>query len=203
MIDLCMEIVQFGMKSTLIQFRGQCCVYQGASKGKELSDKDVALAIGAYELAFLANIVASYVFEEMEECFERYVFRGIYRDNGLVVFIGNKNKREIQEWLWKYQSLVNKLAGGNYLQFTTKLWQPPPADAENSPTKKDKKEMGVTVIYEREFPFLDMRMNWDGESGAMRFLVFRKPNQALKYVDRESTHRPTTFKSIANGVLHG
>eukprot|EP00957_Ditylum_brightwellii_P135923 10367299-Ditylum_brightwellii.AAC.1 len=35
----------------------------------------------------------------------------------------------------------------------------------------------------------------------MRFSVFRKPNQALKYVDRESMHRPTTFKSVANGVF--
>eukprot|EP00957_Ditylum_brightwellii_P174628 13296686-Ditylum_brightwellii.AAC.1 len=60
--------------------------------------------------------------------------------------------------------------------------------------------MGVTVIYDSKFLFLDMRMNWDGESGEIRFLIFRKPNQALKYVDsRESTHRPTTFKSIANG----
>eukprot|EP00957_Ditylum_brightwellii_P098473 7502150-Ditylum_brightwellii.AAC.1 len=83
-IDLCMDIMQFGMKSTLIQFRGQYFVYQGAAKGKELPNKDVALAIGAYELAFLANIIASYVFEETEECFERCVFRGIYRDNGLV-----------------------------------------------------------------------------------------------------------------------
>eukprot|EP00957_Ditylum_brightwellii_P189829 14451789-Ditylum_brightwellii.AAC.1 len=124
-IDLCMYIAQFGMKSTLIQFRGQYFVYQGAAKGKELSDKDAALAIGAYELAFLANIVG-----------------GIYRDNGLVMFVGNKNKREIQEWLWKYQSLVNKLVGGNCLQFTIKLWQPPPANVGNSPVKKDTKEMG-------------------------------------------------------------
>eukprot|EP00957_Ditylum_brightwellii_P137268 10465179-Ditylum_brightwellii.AAC.1 len=35
----------------------------------------------------------------------------------------------------------------------------------------------------------------------MRFSVFQKPKQALKYVDRNSTHRPTTFKSIANGVF--
>ena len=44
-------------------------------------------------------------------------------------------------------------------------------------------------------------MEWDDESGNMRFSVFRKPNQVLKYVDRNSTHRPTTFKSIANGVF--
>eukprot|EP00957_Ditylum_brightwellii_P080116 6093262-Ditylum_brightwellii.AAC.1 len=61
--------------------------------------------------------------------------------------------------------------------------------------------MGVTVIYNSKFPFLDMRKNWDRESGEMRFSVFRKPNQVLKYVDRENTHRPTTFKSIANGFF--
>eukprot|EP00957_Ditylum_brightwellii_P134636 10264368-Ditylum_brightwellii.AAC.1 len=61
--------------------------------------------------------------------------------------------------------------------------------------------MGVTVVYESEFPFLDMRMSWDGESGEMQFLVFRKPNQVLKYVDKNSMHRPTAFKSIANGVF--
>eukprot|EP00957_Ditylum_brightwellii_P111709 8520287-Ditylum_brightwellii.AAC.1 len=174
-------------------------VYQGAAKGKELSNEDVALAIGAYESAFLANIVASYMFEETGECFKNCVFRGIYRDNGLVVFMGNKNKREIQEWLWKYQSLVNELVGSDYLQFTTKLWLPPPSNASNSPVKKDKKEMGVMVVHDIEFPFLDMRMYWDGEIGEMRFSVFRKPNQALKYADRNSTHRPTTFKSVANG----
>eukprot|EP00957_Ditylum_brightwellii_P189445 14419959-Ditylum_brightwellii.AAC.1 len=80
-IDMCMDIVQFGMKSMLIQFKGKYYIYKGAAKGKELSDKDVALAIGAYEAAFLANIVASYVFEETGECFMECAFRGIYRDD--------------------------------------------------------------------------------------------------------------------------
>eukprot|EP00957_Ditylum_brightwellii_P195404 14888176-Ditylum_brightwellii.AAC.1 len=80
-IDLCMDIVQFEMKSTLIQFRGRYYVYKGVAKGKELSNEDVALAIGAYESAFLANIVASYVFEKTGECFTNCVLRGIYRDN--------------------------------------------------------------------------------------------------------------------------
>eukprot|EP00957_Ditylum_brightwellii_P168325 12813387-Ditylum_brightwellii.AAC.1 len=62
-----MDIVQFGMKSTLIQFKGRYFIYQGATKGKEISEEDVALAIRAYESAFLAVIVASYVFEETEE----------------------------------------------------------------------------------------------------------------------------------------
>eukprot|EP00957_Ditylum_brightwellii_P047219 3586024-Ditylum_brightwellii.AAC.1 len=80
-IDLCMGIVQFGMKSTLIQLRGRYYVYKGAAKDKELSDKDVALAIGAYKSAFLANIVASYMFEETEKCFRRRQLPAIHLQN--------------------------------------------------------------------------------------------------------------------------
>eukprot|EP00957_Ditylum_brightwellii_P067118 5094750-Ditylum_brightwellii.AAC.1 len=116
-----MDIVQFGMKSALIQFKGRYFVYKGVAKGREISEEDVALAIGAYKSAFLADIVASYVFEETEECFVQCIYRGIHRDNGLVAFKGKKNKREIQTWLRKCQSLVNELVGGDYLQFTTEL----------------------------------------------------------------------------------
>eukprot|EP00957_Ditylum_brightwellii_P068497 5199897-Ditylum_brightwellii.AAC.1 len=87
-----MDIVQFGMKSTLIQFKGRYYVYKGATKGREILEEVVALAIGAYESAFLADIVASYVFEETEECFIQCIYRGIYRDDGLVAFEGKKNK---------------------------------------------------------------------------------------------------------------
>ena len=30
--------------------------------------------------------------------------------------------------------------------------------------------------------------------------MYRNEDQQLKYMDRQSTHRPTTFKSIATGV---
>eukprot|EP00957_Ditylum_brightwellii_P077062 5856701-Ditylum_brightwellii.AAC.1 len=43
-------------------------------------------------------------------------------------------------------------------------------------------------------------MFWD-KNGEMRFQVYRKVNQALKYVNKASTHCPTTFKSITNGVF--
>eukprot|EP00957_Ditylum_brightwellii_P143992 10971797-Ditylum_brightwellii.AAC.1 len=115
--------------------------------------------------------MASYMFEETGECFKNCVFRDIFRDDG------------------------------DCMQFATDLWLPPPANTSNSPVKKDKKEKKVTVVYNSEFLFLDMQMCWDGESGEMRLLVFKKPNQALKYVDRNSTHRPATFMSIANGIF--
>eukprot|EP00957_Ditylum_brightwellii_P193602 14742985-Ditylum_brightwellii.AAC.1 len=62
------------MKSTLIQFKGRYFVYKGAAKGKEISEENIPLAIGAYESAFLADIVASYVFKETEECFVQCIY---------------------------------------------------------------------------------------------------------------------------------
>eukprot|EP00957_Ditylum_brightwellii_P063851 4845075-Ditylum_brightwellii.AAC.1 len=97
--------------------------------------------------------------------------------------------------------MVNELAGGDYLQFTTEFWLPHQASTRYSPQQNDKKELGVTVIRDSSFPLLDMRMEWDNENKGMKFSVYRKPKQALKYVERNSTHRPTMFKSIANGVF--
>eukprot|EP00957_Ditylum_brightwellii_P161178 12272349-Ditylum_brightwellii.AAC.1 len=48
------------------------------------------------------------------------------------------------------------------------------------------------------FPFLDMKMKW--ESNKLLIRMYRKEDQQLKYVDQQSTHMPTTFKSIATGV---
>eukprot|EP00957_Ditylum_brightwellii_P026698 2019441-Ditylum_brightwellii.AAC.1 len=42
-------------------------------------------------------------------------------------------------------------------------------------------------------------MRW--ESKELFFKVYYKKNKQLKYVDRLSMHRPSTFKSIAMGVL--
>eukprot|EP00957_Ditylum_brightwellii_P066496 5048458-Ditylum_brightwellii.AAC.1 len=50
--------------------------------------EDIALAICAYESAFCADIVASYVFKMTETCFLQTKHWEIYRDNGLVIFAG-------------------------------------------------------------------------------------------------------------------
>eukprot|EP00957_Ditylum_brightwellii_P001115 88586-Ditylum_brightwellii.AAC.1 len=55
------------------------------------------------------------------------------------------------------------------------------------------------TIKDAVFPFLDMAMARDN-SKQLNFGVYRKPKQALKYVDTSSTHRPTAFKSITSGL---
>eukprot|EP00957_Ditylum_brightwellii_P118654 9050942-Ditylum_brightwellii.AAC.1 len=68
-IEQCMDIDQSGMKSMLIQFCGKYYVYKGAAGDEKVAYEDVGLIIGACKLAFLAKIVASYVFELREKCF--------------------------------------------------------------------------------------------------------------------------------------
>eukprot|EP00957_Ditylum_brightwellii_P155430 11831044-Ditylum_brightwellii.AAC.1 len=60
-----MEMIQFGMKNTLVSYCDKYFSYKGATKGKDLTVEDVALAIGGYKSAFLADLVASYLFEMM------------------------------------------------------------------------------------------------------------------------------------------
>eukprot|EP00957_Ditylum_brightwellii_P152629 11617999-Ditylum_brightwellii.AAC.1 len=61
--------------------------------------KDIARVIGAYELAFCTDIVASHVFKMTETCFLQAKHCGIYRDNGLVIFTGKWTRMQIARWL--------------------------------------------------------------------------------------------------------
>eukprot|EP00957_Ditylum_brightwellii_P010673 808274-Ditylum_brightwellii.AAC.1 len=68
--------------------------------------KDIVLAIGAYKSAFCTNAK----------------HRGIYRDDGLVVFTGKCTRMQVARWLSRYQTLVNKIVEGDYLQFIMEIW---------------------------------------------------------------------------------
>ena len=71
-------------------------------------------------------------------------------------------------------------------------------DEEDELTKEGK--AAVTTVAKDHFPFLDMKMLWDNE-GDLKFEVYRKKGQALKYVDKQSLHRQSVFKSISKGVF--
>ena len=74
-INLCLDLIRFGMSSTLICFNGEYCEYYGGEKVEQ------GLVIGGYELAFLANLVASYLFEKDKAHFYLTIYHGIYRDD--------------------------------------------------------------------------------------------------------------------------
>eukprot|EP00957_Ditylum_brightwellii_P000861 68309-Ditylum_brightwellii.AAC.1 len=63
-VNLVLAMVKFGMRNMLVNFFDKFNVYQGAAKGQDLLEEDVALAICAFESVFLADLVALFVFEK-------------------------------------------------------------------------------------------------------------------------------------------
>ena len=54
--------------------------------------------MGGYELEFLSNLTASYLFEEAKTLINRTTHQGIYQDDNLLVFKGKKRVQEITDW---------------------------------------------------------------------------------------------------------
>ena len=188
-INLCLELIRFGMSSTLICFDGEYYKYHDGEK------EDQGLAIGGYESAFLVDLVASYLFEKAKAHFHPTIYHCIYRDDGLVVFKGKKSVKVIKYWLDEFQKTVDKAAGNQHLQFTAEIWKP-----DENPPPQAKKER-VQIATKDKFPFLDMEMRWTPE-GELNFSVFRKAGQQLKYVGKEINHTPGTLRAIPWGVLN-
>ena len=129
-INLCLELIHFRMSSTLISFGGEYYKYH------EGEIEEQWLAIGGYESEFLADLVASYLFEKSKSNFHPTTYHRIYIDDGLVVFTVNKSARGVKYWLEEFQQTVNKAAVNQHLQFTAEIW----TTEDNSPTpaKEDK-----------------------------------------------------------------
>ena len=146
-------------------------------------------------MAFLADLVVSYLYDKPKANFYLTTYHGIYGDDGLVMFKGKKSEKEVKYWLEEFQQIVNRAAGKQHLQLTTDICM----TEENYPLPV--KEDRVQVVTNDEFPFLDIKMSWSPE-GDLEFIVFRKKGQKLKYVGKKITHKPGTLRAIPSGVLN-
>ena len=176
------------MSSTLLTFEDK--YYEYGEKGIETK----GLAIGGYESTFLADLVASYLFEKFSNKIKEVLWKGIYRDDGLLVFKGKKSLSDIKRWREDFQSRVNKIAGNEYLQFTCEIWMPNPRPSKY---KKDY----VSEIATKTFPYLDLEFIWNAD-GELEYQVHRKPNQQLKYLNKGGTHTNVTFNVILIGIFY-
>ena len=68
-------------------------------------------------------MVASYILGLAEDHFSMTQYFGIYRDDGNVVFEGNRTCEELQSWLHDLQDHVNTITDGD-IQFTMDIWKP-------------------------------------------------------------------------------
>eukprot|EP00957_Ditylum_brightwellii_P103340 7875639-Ditylum_brightwellii.AAC.1 len=70
-----------------------------------MAAEDIVLLVGAYKSAFCADIMTFYVFEMAEISFLQAKYRGIYQDDGLVIFTGKWTRMQVACWLSQYQTL--------------------------------------------------------------------------------------------------
>ena len=77
------------MSFNLISFDGEYYEYHRGEREKQ------GLAIGRYKSAFLADLVASYLFEKAKPILRPAIYHGIYLEYILVVFKGKNKASEI------------------------------------------------------------------------------------------------------------
>ena len=73
------------------------------------------LIIGGFESAWLADLVASFILDNLENI--------IYRDDDIVFFKGQWLNEDITRWILVFQLIVNDLIDSNGLQFTCEIWR--------------------------------------------------------------------------------
>ena len=135
------------MSSTLLNFQDK--YYEYGNEGLETK----GLAIGGYKSTLLADFVAYYVLEVTNNQFKEVLWRGIYRDDGLLVFKGRRSISEIRIWRDKFEEKVDKIAGNDYLQFT--------CDTSNPGRQFPITETETTsMVTDKVFAFLDLEFLW-------------------------------------------
>ena len=86
-IHIFLELIHFGMSSTLIYFDGEYLEYHGGN------NKEIWIAIKGYELYLLYYLAPYYLFLKSQNLFRPKIYHRIYRDDSLVVFKGKKCSR--------------------------------------------------------------------------------------------------------------
>ena len=86
-IHIFLELIHFGMSSTLIYFDGEYLEYHGGN------NKETWIAIKGYELYLLYYLAPYYLFLKSQNLFRPKIYHRIYRDDSLVVFKGKKCSR--------------------------------------------------------------------------------------------------------------
>jgi len=116
------------------------------------------MVVGGFESAFFTNLVAAYILDNSRELFLDTIYDGIYRDDELTVMGGNKTIEELIDWLHLFQAKLNEMVGSDHLKFTMEIWD---TDAPVGPDPEKPKTMddaNVSIIQDKVFPFLHMKL---------------------------------------------
>ena len=109
-LGVCLDMIRFGMGNTLLTFVDKYYEYGG-----EVNIEEKGLTIGGYESTWLADLVAAYLLENVTDIFDPTMFKGIYRDDGLVVFKDKYLlKSEVAVWLEWFQERIDELVESKF-----------------------------------------------------------------------------------------
>jgi hypothetical protein len=119
-MNKCLEILWFSMGNTIVQFQDKYHKY-----GIDADPNRRGLTIGGFELAFLADLKASYIFDKLNYLLECHIyFIRTYRDYELLVFCGRNTHDWLTQWLATFQQGVDRLLRTQDIQFTREIWSP-------------------------------------------------------------------------------
>ena len=98
-------MTKFGMCNTLITFIDKYYKYGGFENINERG-----LTIGGYKSAWLADLVASYIFYSTKDLFVNTTLHyGICRDDGIIFLRGKWTNKNIYKWIKIFQIRANNL----------------------------------------------------------------------------------------------
>jgi len=189
-IEHCLDLIKFGMQSTLLTFVDKCYEHDG-----DRDPEEKGLTIGGYESAWLADLVGAYILDNTKSHFRKTKCYGLCIDDGIAVFNNKLSYDDMLKWRTKFQNSVNRLAGGNYLQFTCSVWLD--KSRRELPTEQNDPKMSIETG--NFFPHLDTELVWASNRN-LQFRVHLKPNQQLKYLNADSIHTKACFKAMPSGV---
>ena len=178
------------MRNTFISFHDKYFDY-----GESLDTSEHKITIGGYESAQIVDILATFILLQSKDLFKSTQFHGIYKDDDIAIFNRKIMTEEIDTQLSKIQKRVTQISGTSKIVFTAELWKP------NADDQKTNKVDGVlSVVQTTAFQYLDIYFYWNCY-GELRFKVYMKPNQQLKYLNKGSFHTHHCFTAILYGVF--
>ncbi len=131
-------------------------------------------------------------------------FLGSYRDDKVIIFQGNRSDDWLHNWLKYFQKEVDWLLGTVDIQLTMEIWRPDLTTKALKGSEIIVPWIGsfnrININGNTSFPYLDIQLSWT-EAGKLRFNVYKKPGELIKYLNTDRHHHTNHSKmAVLQGV---
>jgi hypothetical protein len=116
--DEAKETIEMCLDTALLSFIDE---YSYEYDGRQ-DIEEKGLTIVGYESAWLADLVAAYILENMTQHFETHKVQRNLQRRWNRDLQRESQKGEVIDWLGDFQNSINELAGNDFLKFTASVW---------------------------------------------------------------------------------